>query len=166
MGNLFLYIWIFTLFTVRNASVTADMVKFECELLIISLELLNIKQFQSLESYIDVRIKGKIRSCSGNPMQTLVLSRGADRLSVFKSVLTPRALFVQVCSNRLCRYVATDFVFFLLRDASEGPWDWIISQVSVSTSEACALAPVPAELLSECAFFFYPWANEASWLGW
>lgn len=159
MGNLFLYIWIFTLFTVRNASVTADMVKFECELLIISLELLNIKQFQSLESYIDVRIKGKIRSCSGNPMQTVVLSRGADRLSVFKSVLTPRALFVQVCSNRLCFFLTERCKWGAMRlnhqpDLCKHFW-------SLCFGPCASKATVRV-----CFFFFYPWANEASWLGW
>lgn len=111
IGNLFSYVWISTLFTVSNASVTADLVKFKCELLIISLE--NIKQFWSLESYIGVRIKGKIKSFSENLVQTLdVLSHGADGLSPFMSVLTPWKLFVQICTNRLC--------FFLIKTCNWG----------------------------------------------
>lgn len=41
--NLFTYVWIFTLFTFGDASVTVDLAKFNCELLIISLGHLNIK---------------------------------------------------------------------------------------------------------------------------
>lgn len=73
----------------------------------------NIKQFWRLESYIGVRIKGKIMSLSENSVLTLdVLSHGAHGLSLL-SQWSPQ-------ESCLFRYVPKDFGFFLLRDAIEG----------------------------------------------